>query len=181
MFSRRPMALLVSLVVHTACLSLVSLGTLGATGAGAAFSRDSSSAFESGWLQLRGRAAMRPAGRDALLAILSARDGVMIRLSSPRGEAVGLASWSASTGMWLALDRLPPNSPRTLQIWSRIGTDPRKLIGTIEVDADGSGRIVGIWSSPPFPTGVVRLEVSQGIRIWPFGTGTIVLEGASAP
>jgi hypothetical protein len=71
----------------------------------AASSSASSVANGRGSMPLRGDQRERHAGRDRLYEILSARDGVKVRLTSPSGDrAVGLAWWSPSRGLWLAVD-----------------------------------------------------------------------------
>jgi hypothetical protein len=176
--SRRSIALFASLAVHGALLSLLAVGTVGAVPDGFG-PTGRARVFANGWLQLRGQGALRPAGRDALLDILSASDGVMIRLLARGGDAVGLASWSDSTGLWLAVDRLTPGSPRTLRVWARIGEEPRRVTGTLHADANGSGRVIGLWPSPQRSGGAVTLEVSDGTRMWPLSSGAVLLEGSS--
>ena len=58
-------------------------------------------------IQLSGKSRERLPGRDVLLEVLNG-DGMPIRLTSTTGDAaVGLAWWTPSVGLWLAVDDLP--------------------------------------------------------------------------
>lgn len=139
--------------------------------------------LESGWRQLAGRSGgPRGLGRDAMQAVLSAPDGTMIRLrSSTGGAAVGLACWSPSVGLWIAVDQMPPGTPRSLTVWLRAEDAHRRSLGRIELDASGSGRVIAVWNEPASLGDQVTLEVATSARLWPLTRSNVVLHGSTAP
>lgn len=141
---------------------LVALSVGGTSGVGRAAGRPRV-------LQLSGPDHQRPAGPDPLFEILNASDGMPIHLAATGADAsVGLAWWSPSTGLWLAVDRLPSSrSNRTLHLTLRVGDGEATTIGPIEIDANGAGKIIAIWTSAPPVTGTsVTLEVSEAGSRW---------------
>jgi hypothetical protein len=176
----RAIAFVGSGAVHPALLATFALLAADTRDSTGGESGGGSSLFESGWRQLTGNRATRPAGRDALQDILSAPDGTMIRLTSDgAGDAVGLACWSPSIGLWLAIDRLPPRSGRSLRVWVREPDGGERPIGRIEVDETGSGRVIALWDTPEAPTRLVTLQVSASGTLWPFTRQAVVLQGSS--
>jgi hypothetical protein len=114
-------------------------------------------------IQLNGTRQERQAGRDLLHEVL-VRPGIPIRLTSPVGNAaVGLAWWSPTVGLWLAADRLPASvSNRSLQVAMQVDGGAAVPIGEMNVDDEGSGRIVAAWVQPrPAPGVRVSLIVSD--------------------
>src|SRR6187455_1777247 len=99
-------------------------------------------------IQLSGKSATKLPGRDVLLEVLSA-DGMPIRLTSTTGNAaVGLAWWSPSVGLWLAIDELSvASSGRRLEAFLQVGSNRPEPVGTIDVDEHRSGRIVTVWTA----------------------------------
>jgi len=169
--SRRPVALGVSLAVHVGLVALV----LGVT-------TEMSARAYPRTIQLNGRSQERLQGRDLMFEVL-AGDGIPIRLTSAGGDAaVGLAWWTPSVGLWLATDRLPVNlSGRTLQVAMSVGDDIQHRIGTIEIDEDGSGRIVADWIvDRPAPGTPITLSVSEAGSSWWRRQPTTALAGTSA-
>ena len=169
--SHRPLALGVSLAVHVGLVALVV----------AAAARMSAEAAPRA-IQLNGQSQDRQPGRDLLLDVLSA-DGVPIHLASTGGDdAVGLAWWSPSVGLWLATDRLPPAlAGRSLHVAMQVGDDARQRIGTIEIDEDGSGRIVAAWiTERPAGGTPVTLTVSETDSTWRWREPATALAGTAA-
>jgi hypothetical protein len=137
-----------------------------------------------GTMQLRGDQRERPEGRDLLYEILSARDGVKVRLTSPSGEpAVGLAWWSSSRGMWLAVDLANAHAGETLQAWLNDDDGSRTRLASVEIGADGSGRIVTTWDEDDMRghAGPITLTLTSPRGPWPFSRTPIVLRGAGQP
>jgi hypothetical protein len=106
-----------------------------------------------------------------------------IHLTSTSGDAaVGLAWWSPSVGLWLAIDRLPAApSGRRLEVSLRVGSDTLEPVGTIDIDEHGSGRIVAVWTiARPAAGTPVTLTVSEPGSVWRFLRPRAALVG-SAP
>jgi hypothetical protein len=121
-------------------------------------------------IQLSGKSRERLPGRDVLLEVLNG-DGMPIRLTSTTGDAaVGLAWWTPSMGLWLAVDDLPvAPSGRRLEVSLRVGSNMLKPIGTIDIDEHGSGRIVAVWTTErPAPGIPITLTVSEPGSVWRF-------------
>jgi hypothetical protein len=132
--------------------------------------------------QLRGDQRKRPVGRDLLFDILSAGDGVAVRLTSPTGDpAVGLAWWSPSRGMWLAVDLAASHAGRALQVWQRVGDGSRAQVASVELDASGSGRVITAWDEDHdiAPTHAVTLTLTDTRGHWPFVERPLVLTGTA--
>jgi hypothetical protein len=137
-----------------------------------------------GSMQLRGDQRERREGRDRLYEILSARDGVKVRLTSPSGEpVVGLAWWSPSRGMWLAVDLANAHAGETLQAWLNEDDGSRTRLASVEIGADGSRRVVAAWGEGDMPThaGRITLTVTRTRGPWPFSRTPIVLRGIDQP
>jgi hypothetical protein len=169
--SHRPLALGVSLAVHVALVALV-------VAAAARISAETAPRT----IQLNGRSQDRQPGRDLLLDVLSA-DGVPIHLASTGGDdAVGLAWWSPSVGLWLATDRLPPTlAERALHVAMQVGDNTRQRIGTIAIDEHGSGRIVAAWvTERPAPGTPVTLTISEADSTWRWREPAAMLVGTAA-
>jgi hypothetical protein len=146
----------------------------------AASSSVSSVANRRGSMQLRGDQRERREGRDRLYEILSARDGVKVRLTSPTGEpAVGLAWWSPSRGMWLAVDLANAHTGETLQAWLNDNDGSRTRLASVEIGADGSGRIVATWDDGDLRAhaGPITLTLTSPRGLWPFSRAPLVLRG----
>lgn len=166
---RRPIALGVSLVAHVG-LALVVLST-------ARMDADESPRT----VQLNGTRQDRQAGRDVLLDVLRG-EGMPIHLASATGDAaVGLALWTPSVGMWLAIDRLPSAyAARSLQVSMQVGRGTPKAIGTMNIDEDGSGRIVAAWvNERPAPGTPITLTVSERDSVWGWRQPSPALTGTS--
>jgi hypothetical protein len=150
----------------------------------AASSSIGSVANRRGTMQLRGDQRERRAGRDLLYEILSARDGVKVRLTSPSGEpVVGLAWWSPSRGMWLAVDLANAHAGETLQAWLNDDDSSRTRLASVEIGADGSGRIVTAWDEDDMPrhAGPITLTLTSPRGPWPFSRAPLVLRGTGQP
>jgi len=135
-----------------------------------------------GWHQLKGDQRKRPAGRDVLFEILKADDGALVRLTSPTGdEAVGLAWWSPSRGLWLAVDLASSHAGETLDVSQRTSDGSRSTVAQVEIGADGSGRIIALWDAgeKPKPAGPVTLSLTSRHGLWPFGQRSVILIGNS--
>jgi hypothetical protein len=133
-----------------------------------------------GTQQLKGDQAKRAVGRDRLFEILSADDAVRVRLTSPTGDpAVGLAWWSPSRGMWLAVDLAHPYAGQSLRAWEGRRERARPSVASVELDAKGSGRVVAVWSGSNelAPTDPITLTVTAQRGIWPFVQTSVVLTG----
>lgn len=174
--SRRPLAALASMVIHVVLAVVVVAISSRAAARGAASDQQ-----PLGWQQLVGDAPRRSVGPDALEAILGAPDGVAIRLLSTNGtDAVGLAWWSPSQGMWLAVDRVDQAARRRrFDLWVRTGS-ARSPLGTIEIDEHGSGRMIARLTSPAPPSGfAVTLDVTPQRRAWVWRASSPVLTGTA--
>lgn len=150
----------------------------------AASSSAGSVANRRGSMQLRGDQRERPAGRDRLYEILSARDGVKVRLTSPSGDpAVGLAWWSPSRGLWLAIDLANAHAGETLQAWLDEDDGSRTRLASVEIGADGSGRVVAAWDEGDMPAhaGPITMTVTRTRSLWPFARTPLVLRGIGQP
>ncbi len=89
-------------------------------------------------------------GRGHLFDILAAPDvrRVLLGAPLPRGRAKGLAWFSPSHGIWLAVDDLVSSSgDRAFQLTARVAGRQPIGLGTVRVDPDGSGRMAsfGAW------------------------------------
>ena len=72
----------------------------------------------------------------------------MLATPLPRGRAKGLAWFSPSRGIWLAVDGLvSPSGDRVFQLTASVAEREPIRLGTVRVDPDGSGRMasVGAW------------------------------------
>jgi hypothetical protein len=150
----------------------------------AASSSASSVANRRGSMQLRGDQRARREGRDRLYEILSARDGVKVRLTSPSGDpAVGLAWWSPSRGLWLAVDLAHAHAGETLQAWLNDDDGSRTRLASVEIGADGSGRVVAAWDEGDMPAhaGPITMTVTRPRGLWPFARSPLVLRGIGQP
>ena len=175
---RRSIAFWVSLSVHAGIAAVVvvfssgdsqAIGAVGSTAAPRT-------------IHLTGRSAERLPGRDMLFEVLNGA-GMPIHLTSATGDsAVGLAWWSPSVGLWLALDRLPATpSGRRLDVSLQMGAQRAEPLGTIEVDEQGSGRIVVVWTAErPIAKTPITLTVSEPGSLWRLRPAARVLAG-SAP
>jgi hypothetical protein len=150
----------------------------------AASSSASSIANRRGSMPLRGDHRERREGRDRLYEILSARDGVKVRLTSPSGDpAVGLAWWSPSRGLWLAVDLANAHAGETLQAWLNADDGSRTRLASVEIGSDGSGRVVAAWDDGDMPARATRitLTVTSTHGFWPFARAPLVLRGTGQP
>jgi hypothetical protein len=175
---RRSVALWLSILVHVGIgVFVAALTSERSEGAAALDAAESPQT-----IQLSGKPRERLRGRDVLLEVLSG-DGMPIRLKSTTGDAaVGLAWWSPSVGLWLAVDDMPAApSGRRLEASLRVGSGARDPIGTIEIDEHGSGRIVAVWTAErPAADTPITLTVSEPGSLWRFLGPRSVLTG-SAP
>src|SRR6188508_2712647 len=131
---RRSVALWLSISIHVGIGAFVVAWTSERSqGAGALDATESPRT-----IQLSGKFRERLPGRDVLLEVLNG-DGMPIRLTSTTGEAaVGLAWWSPSVGLWLAVDDLSAApSGRRLEVALRVGSDTVESVGTIDIDEHG--------------------------------------------
>ena len=89
-------------------------------------------------------------GRGHLYDILAAPDVTRVLLVAPlpRGRARGLAWFSPSRGIWLAVDGLvSPSGDRAFQLTASVAERGPIRLATVRVDPDGSGRMAsaGAW------------------------------------
>jgi hypothetical protein len=179
--TRSSLALVASCAVHglLAAVTLFAAPVLGLpreTGPG-------SLADQEGVLQLRGDQAARAAGRDRLYEVLSASDGVKVRLTSPDqvDQSVGLAWWSPSRGVWLAIDRAASVAGETVQVWRASAGESRTRVADVVLDDTGSGRVVATWPDPvgPEPDAQLILEVTGSRSPWLFARPAPFLRGGA--
>lgn len=114
-------------------------------------------------IQLNGERAERGFGRDVLHDVLKGA-GMPLRLTSLTGDdAVGLAWWSPSVGLWLAIDRVAEaDADQSFEVTLQVGEGPAARVGRIDIDETGSGRIVSAWSGAYPAAGTpVTLTVSR--------------------
>jgi hypothetical protein len=173
-----PAALVASAAVHALLMSLIVWMPVRAA------LRRASGTSAYGSQQLASGTATRGPGGDVLLEILRAPDGVAIHLVEPGGgPAAGLAWWSATEGLWLAVDRLPVRwSGRTLRVFLRPADGAPVSLGPIDIGTDGSGRVISVPNARPaaMAAGPLTLEVSDIRRNWLFSsTSSTVLQGAA--
>ena len=146
----RHVALWVSVAVH------VGIGALVVTSARLAVASART-------IQLNGTRAERGPGRDVLLDVL-AGNGMALRLTRITDDAaVGLAWWSPTVGLWLAVDRLAAaDAGKSFDVTLQVGEEPAERIGRIDIDEAGSGRIVSTWAIAYPPAGTpVTLAVTE--------------------
>jgi hypothetical protein len=173
MTRRRLAALWVSCATHLGIGAIVT--------ALASFANAAGSAPSLRTIQLNGTRADRSAGFDVLRDIL-AGSGMPLRLTSPDGgEAVGLAWWTPTVGLWLAIDRARVDGEgRSLEVSVQVGEGPATTVARIDIDATGSGRIVSTWTREYPPAGTpVTLTVSA--PVFPRWRESVVELAATAP
>lgn len=174
--THRPLAFGVSLAVH-AGLVVVLVASAASLGADEGYAAESPRT-----MQLNGRPQERQAGRDVLFEVLRG-DGIPVRLTSATGDAaVGLAWWSPHVGLWLSADRLPATlSGRSLHVALQIGDAAAVPIGEMDIDDEGSGRIVAAWSHPRPARGTpVSLIVSDPGSLFVWRSPSTMIAGSAA-
>lgn len=173
------LARVVSALIHVTIGTALVLASASAEGGSSGASSVAGSAPD-GVRQLRGDDPKKALGRDRLYEILDADDAVRVRLTSPAGDpVVGLAWWSPSRGMWLAIDLATAYAGQTLQAFEGDGGRSGPPVARVELDSRGSGRVVAAWSSPKSvaSTGSVTLTVTARRGVWPFNQTPMVLTG----
>jgi hypothetical protein len=166
---RHPLAFGLSLAAH--------VGVIAAIGMTARMNADAGPHT----IQLNGTRQERGAGRDVLLEVLRG-DGMPIHLASTTGAAtVGLAWWSPDVGLWLAVDRVPPElAGSRLQVTLQVGSAPPTLVGAMTIDDEGSGRIVAACTEArPAAGTAVALHVSRSASSRGRRSRTALLRGGA--
>jgi hypothetical protein len=143
---RRSSAAIVSVCLHVAVILSFWIVRFDAAGAANADLRPDYAV----WNLVDARAGGAP-GYDPLRAVLSAPDVVRVVLApvGGRSDGQGLAWWSPSTGLWFAVDGLgvPPSRTR-YRLRLTFGSGGRTTPGFIQIDSDGSGRMIAVPRSP---------------------------------
>ena len=121
-----------------------------------------------------------------VVEVLNAPDAVRVILSpaAPDVSGKGLAWWSPTKGIWLAVDRLrPPPTGRRHHLWIVHRDGPAVQVGFLGVNPQGSGRILALTrdGEPPIAGPVMLVITEERLGARAGLTGDWVLAGRGIP
>jgi hypothetical protein len=125
-------------------------------------------------------------GPSRIVEVLNAPDAVRVILTpvAPDGSGRGLAWWSPTKGIWLAVDSLPSWSPgRRYHLWIVHRDGPAVHVGLLGVNPQGSGRILALNrdTAPPIDGPVMIVVTADPGGVTSRLTADWVLAGRGIP